>query len=92
MDRIAFYTLERPGIIALVFFVLAAVAALLESWIRENMAMSTRKPATTYIDISEVNFQSQIVKLAKLRGWKVYHTYDSPKISRGIPGPDSDSG
>ena len=35
-DRIAFYTLERPGIIALVFFVLAAVAALLESWIRKT--------------------------------------------------------
>ena len=47
--------------------------------------MSTRKPATTYVDISEVNFQSQIVKLAKLRGWKVYHTYDSRKSQEGFP-------
>ena len=47
--------------------------------------MSTRKPATFYVDISEVNFQAQIVKLAKLRGWKVYHTYDSRKSKKGFP-------
>ena len=34
--------------------------------------------------ISEKEFQSQVVQLAKLRGWKVYHTFDSRRSTPGF--------
>lgn len=35
--------------------------------------------------ISEKTFQQQIVTLAKVTGWMVYHTYDSRKSEPGFP-------
>ena len=37
------------------------------------------------IRITEKKFQSQIVQLAKLYGWTVYHTYDSRRSEPGFP-------
>ena len=50
--------------------------------------MSPRKAARVYVDILEAAFQAQIVKLAELTGWKVYHTHDSRRSQEGFPGPD----
>ncbi len=35
--------------------------------------------------ITEKAFMAQVVKLATLRGWKVYHTYDSRFSTKGFP-------
>ena len=35
--------------------------------------------------ITEMDFQQTITSLAKLRGWMVYHTYDSRKGTPGFP-------
>ena len=34
---------------------------------------------------TEKQFQAAVVKLAKLRGWLCYHTYDSRRSSPGFP-------
>lgn len=34
---------------------------------------------------SEKSFQSQVVKLAKLYQWTLYHTYDSRRSNAGFP-------
>ncbi len=34
---------------------------------------------------SEKEFQARVVKLAKERGWRVYHTYDSRRSEAGFP-------
>jgi hypothetical protein len=33
----------------------------------------------------EESFQSTVVALARLRGWRVYHTYDSRRSNHGWP-------
>ena len=38
-----------------------------------------------HIPISEKHFQQQVIDLAKLHGWKVYHTFDSRKSEPGFP-------
>lgn len=35
--------------------------------------------------ISEKEFQSQVIQLAKLLGWLVYHTHDSRRSVAGFP-------
>lgn len=35
--------------------------------------------------ITEKQFQSQVVQLAKLCGWWVYHTFDSRRSEHGFP-------
>ena len=35
--------------------------------------------------LSERDFQAQVVQLAKLTGWRVYHTYDSRRSNAGFP-------
>ena len=35
--------------------------------------------------ISERTFQTQVVRLAKLNGWQVYHTHDSRRSEPGFP-------
>jgi hypothetical protein len=35
--------------------------------------------------ISEKNFQAQVVQLAKLCGYEVYHTFDSRRSAAGFP-------
>ena len=35
--------------------------------------------------ITEKEFQSQVVQLAKLRGWLCFHDYDSRKSTAGFP-------
>lgn len=35
--------------------------------------------------ITEKAFQAQIIKIAKVFGWIVYHTYDSRKCEPGFP-------
>ena len=35
--------------------------------------------------LSERDFQAQVVQLAKLTGWRVYHTYDSRRSNPGFP-------
>ena len=35
--------------------------------------------------ISEKQFQAQVVELAQLFGWLVYHTYDSRRSAHGFP-------
>ena len=47
--------------------------------------MSPRKAARVYVDILEYSFQAQIVQLAELSGWKVYHTHDSRRSQEGFP-------
>ena len=47
--------------------------------------MSPRKAARVYVDILEAAFQAQIVRLAELTGWKVYHTHDSRRSQEGFP-------
>ena len=47
--------------------------------------MSPRKAARVYVDILEADFQAQVVKLALLLGWKVYHTHDSRRSREGFP-------
>lgn len=40
---------------------------------------------TTLPAISEKSFQAQVVDLARLNGWLVYHTYDSRRSESGFP-------
>ncbi|MFA5317167.1 MAG: VRR-NUC domain-containing protein [Dehalococcoidales bacterium] len=35
--------------------------------------------------MTEAQFQAQIIQLAKLYGWKIYHTHDSRKSEAGFP-------
>ena len=35
--------------------------------------------------MTEKQFQSKVVELAELLGWKVYHTYDSRRSAKGFP-------
>jgi hypothetical protein len=35
--------------------------------------------------MTEAQFQAQIIQLAKLYGWKIYHTHDSRKSEAGYP-------
>ncbi len=35
--------------------------------------------------ISEKQFQAQVIELAELTGWLVYHTYDSRRSQAGFP-------
>ena len=44
-----------------------------------------RKAARVYVNILEADFQAQVVKLALLLGWKVYHTHDSRRSHEGFP-------
>ena len=37
------------------------------------------------LDISEKAFQAMVVALARSRGWKCYHTYDSRRSAKGYP-------
>lgn len=40
-------------------------------------------PPPPAIDCSEREFQSAVVALAKCRGWKTYHTFDSRRSAEG---------
>ena len=44
-----------------------------------------RKAARVYVNILEADFQAQVVKLALVLGWKVYHTHDSRRSHEGFP-------
>ena len=44
-----------------------------------------RKAARVYVNILEADFQAQVVKLATVLGWKVYHTHDSRRSHEGFP-------
>lgn len=35
--------------------------------------------------IKEEEFQTQVIQLARLRGWRVYHTHDSRHSAAGFP-------
>jgi hypothetical protein len=35
--------------------------------------------------VTEAQWQSQVVQLAKLYGWRVYHTHDSRRSEPGFP-------
>lgn len=35
--------------------------------------------------ISERDFQAQVLQLARLTGWRVYHTHDSRRSAPGFP-------
>lgn len=43
------------------------------------------KKASALPTISEAEFQRQVVELAKLRGFKVYHTYNAQRSEAGLP-------
>ena len=45
-----------------------------------NVAGGHEKPAQ-----SEADFQRQVIALARLRGFTVYHTYDARRSVRGFP-------
>ncbi|MBA2691487.1 MAG: VRR-NUC domain-containing protein [Rubrobacter sp.] len=36
-------------------------------------------------NISERDFERQVLDLAKLTGWKAYHTFDSRRSAKGFP-------
>lgn len=36
-------------------------------------------------DLSEKQFQQQVIDLAKMTGWKTYHTHDSRRSNPGFP-------
>lgn len=37
------------------------------------------------LKLTEKQFMAQVVQLAKLRGWLVYHTFDSRRSTQGFP-------
>lgn len=37
------------------------------------------------LTISEKQFQAQILQLARINGWKAYHTHDSRRSAKGFP-------
>ncbi len=37
------------------------------------------------LKLTEKEFQAQVIQLAKLRGWMVYHTHDSRRSTAGFP-------
>ena len=39
----------------------------------------------TVVCIGEKPFMAQVVKLARLRAWRVYHTHDSRRSAAGFP-------
>lgn len=44
-------------------------------------ALVARKPPAE----TEAQFQNRVIQLAKLRGWRHYHTYDSRRSAAGFP-------
>jgi hypothetical protein len=52
-----------------------------------NLSPSTpnRQAHTRYQSLTEKAFMQQVVDLATLHGWLVYHTYDSRRSSPGFP-------
>jgi len=57
------------------------VSPELEAKILELAGVNPRPAA----DLSEKAFQADVVKLARMLGWKVYHTFDSRKSQAGYP-------
>ncbi len=47
--------------------------------------MPKEPPVPVLPPISEKEFMGQVVRLAKLRGWLVYHTHDSRRSVAGFP-------
>lgn len=49
--------------------------------------MTTTTPARALLDsaITEKAFQAQVIRLAELHGWMVYHTFDSRRSAKGFP-------
>ena len=44
-----------------------------------------RKAAVTPAAETEAGFQAAVIELAKLRGWLVFHNYDSRRSESGFP-------
>lgn len=42
-------------------------------------------PPVSLPDLSEKEWQGQVVKLARTLGWKIYHPFDSRRSARGWP-------
>lgn len=57
--------------------------------VREKLTLSPSLPHkeahTLTRSVSEKAFMQQVIDLATLRGWLVYHTYDSRRSSPGFP-------
>src|SRR5207248_11253266 len=49
------------------------------------MARFKGDKARTVVCIGEKSFMGQVIRLAKLRGWMVYHTHDSRRSASGFP-------
>jgi hypothetical protein len=48
-------------------------------------ALPRAPSATRRLRLSEARFQGQVIALAKLRGWAVFHPYDSRRSTSGWP-------
>src|SRR5262245_1994318 len=59
-----------------------ATAAFAE---RSMLMSQSSKPSSKLPPLSEKAFMRQVVELAKLRHWMVYHTFDSRKSNPGFP-------
>jgi len=44
-----------------------------------------RRSTLASSELTEKEFQASVISLAKLHGWKVYHTFDSRKSEKGFP-------
>jgi len=51
----------------------------------DDTQAGTNGPPRCVTYASEKDFQSAVVKLAKLHGWMVYHTFDSRRSEPGFP-------
>src|SRR5205823_7610491 len=50
-----------------------------------HMAQFQGKKARTEVCIAEKPFMAAVIKIAKLRGWMLYHTHDSRRSTSGFP-------
>jgi hypothetical protein len=59
----------------------------LDEWIAKGLIAPPPPPPVPDLEpeLSEEEFQSRVIALAKEKGWRVYHTRDSRRSEKGFP-------
>ncbi len=47
--------------------------------------MTPKGRSVTILEIKEREFMGMVIELARLRGWRVFHTFDSRRSQAGFP-------
>src|SRR5678816_533185 len=53
--------------------------------VNHGLPTAPRKARKDAVKMTEKQFMATVIELAKMRGWKVYHTHDSRRCEAGFP-------